>query len=51
MSNAVDRHLRELVDSGQLLKLAQGLYYAPKQSKFGPLPPEDDQLVEGFLRD
>lgn len=51
LSKAVDRHLRELVDSGQLLKLAQGLYYAPKQSKFGPLPPEDDQLVEGFLRD
>jgi hypothetical protein len=51
MSKAVDRHLRELVDSGQLFKLAQGLYYAPKQSKFGPLPPEDDQLVEGFLRD
>ncbi len=51
MSKAVDRHLRELVDSGQLIKLAQGLYYAPKQSKFGPLPPEDGQLVEGFLRD
>ena len=51
VSKAVDRHLRELVDSGQLFKLAQGLYYAPKQSKFGPLPPEDGQLVEGFLRD
>jgi hypothetical protein len=51
LSTAVDRHLRELVDVGKLRKLAQGLYHAPKQSSFGPLPPEDDQVVEGFLRD
>jgi hypothetical protein len=47
----VDRHLRELVSQGKLLKLAQGLYHAPKQSNFGPLPPGDDQVVRGFLRD
>ncbi|MCL2523070.1 MAG: hypothetical protein FWF20_00340 [Betaproteobacteria bacterium] len=51
LSTAVDRHLRELVAAGKLKKLAQGLYHAPKQSGFGPLPPADDQLVEGFLRD
>jgi hypothetical protein len=34
-----------------LKKLAQGLYYAPKQSRFGPLPPTDEQVVKGFLRD
>ena len=51
LSNAVDRHLRELVSMGKLQKLAQGLYHAPKQSRFGPLPPADDQLVKGFLRD
>lgn len=51
LSNAVDRHLRELVSTGKLQKLAQGLYHAPKQSSFGPLPPADDQLVKGFLRD
>lgn len=51
MSNAVDRHLRELVASGRLTKLAQGLYYAPRQSSFGPLPPADAELVGGFLRD
>lgn len=51
LSNAVDRHLKELVSKGKLLKLAQGLYHAPKQSNFGPLPPADDQLVRGFLRD
>ncbi|MFN6321818.1 MAG: hypothetical protein ACK4VS_00290, partial [Burkholderiales bacterium] len=37
--------------TGLLKKLAQGLYYAPKQSNFGPLPPTDEQVVSGFLRD
>jgi hypothetical protein len=51
LSTAVDRHLRELVAAGKLRKLAQGLYHAPKQSRFGPLPPSDEQVVGGFLRD
>ena len=51
LSNAVDRHLNELVSTGMLKKLAPGLYYAPKQSNFGPLPPTDEQVVRGFLRD
>ena len=50
-SKAVDRHLRELVASGDLTKLAQGLYYVPRNSAFGTLPPEDDELVARFLRD
>ena len=51
LSNAVDRHMQELVSNGTLKKLAPGLYYAPKQSYFGPLPPTDEQVVKGFLRD
>lgn len=51
LSTAVDRHLRELVTTGKLKKLAQGLYHAPKLSSFGPLPPADKQVVGGFLRD
>ncbi|MGZ3237309.1 MAG: hypothetical protein ACXWIN_04585 [Burkholderiaceae bacterium] len=50
-SNAVDRHVRELVTSGKLKKLATGLYYVPSQSDFGPLPPKDADVVESFLRD
>jgi len=50
-SNAVDRHLKQLVDAGDLEKLAQGLYYAPKSSAFGKVPPKDDELVEAFLKD
>lgn len=51
LSNAVDRHLRELVSMGRLQKLAQGLYHAPKKSHLGLLPPSDEQVVKGFLRD
>ena len=50
-SNAVDRHLKQLVDDGDIEKLAQGLYYAPKSSAFGRVPPKDDELVEAFLKD
>lgn len=51
LSPAVDRNLRELVAAGKLRKLAQGLYHVPKQSSLGPLPPADEQVVSGFLRD
>ena len=51
VSNAVDRHLGELVSVGALKRLAQGLYYAPKRSVFGVLPPDDHELVAVFLRD
>jgi Family of unknown function (DUF6088) len=51
VSNAVDRHLRELVSGGSLKRLAQGLYYVPKKSVFGVLPPDDQELVATFLRD
>src|SRR6185369_6010093 len=51
LSNSVDRHVRELLHDGSLKKLAQGLYYAPRQSAFGLLPPDDRELVRAFLRD
>lgn len=50
-SNAIDRHLRELLEAGRLKKLAQGLYYVPRKSAFGELPPDDHALVAAFLRD
>lgn len=49
-SKAVDRHLDTLVQAGQLQKLAQGLYYCPKQSRFGVLPPDEHSLVARFLK-
>lgn len=50
-STAIDRHLASLTKDGTLVKLNQGLYYAPKQSKFGIVPPDDRQVVERFLKD
>ena len=38
-SNAVDRHIALLVESGLLEKLSVGLYYVPKKSVFGSVPP------------
>ncbi|MCB9973747.1 MAG: hypothetical protein H6854_04210 [Rhodospirillales bacterium] len=50
-SNAVDRHLQQLVESGTLQKLAGGLYYCPRQTSFGEAPPDDEKLVRAFLKD
>jgi hypothetical protein len=50
-SSAIDRHLVMLTKDESLVKLSQGLYYAPKSSKFGPVPPDDALLVESFLKD
>lgn len=50
-SAAVDRHLQELVSAGRLTKLARGLYYAPRESAFGVVPPADEDLVAAFLKD
>lgn len=49
-TTSVDRHLRQAVQAGLLTKAAGGLYYAPKQTAFGPAPPEDEMLVSTFLK-
>lgn len=49
-SNAVDRHLKELVADGTLQKMSQGLYYCPAKASFGVVPPEDEKLVRAFLK-
>lgn len=50
-SNAVDRHLKQLVEDGTLTKLSGGLYAYPKDTAFGKAPAEDDKLVGTFLKD
>ena len=50
-SSAIDRHLGILTKDGSLIKLSQGVYYAPKSSKFGLVPPDDVVLVESLLKD
>ncbi|MFC4726077.1 hypothetical protein AB6B38_14345 (plasmid) [Glycocaulis abyssi] len=50
-SNAVDRHLRQLVTEGTLEKVGAGLYMAPRPTRFGQAPAAPEKLVSGFLRD
>lgn len=50
-SNAVDRHLKQLVEEGTLTKLSGGLYYFPKHTNFGAAPAGEEKLVEAFLKD
>lgn len=49
-SNAVDRHLRQLVKDGTLKKVSQGVYAYPKKTSFGEAAPEEHKLVEAFLK-
>ena len=50
-SNAIDRHLKLLVEEGMLQKLSGGLYYCPKKTVFGESPADENDLVEAFLKD
>lgn len=50
-SNAVDRHVGTLVENGWLKKLSAGMYYVPKKTAFGDLPPDEELLVSTFLKD
>ena len=50
-SNAVDRHIKQLLEDGTLRKLSGGLYLRPKETVFGKAPAEDEKLVATFLKD
>jgi hypothetical protein len=50
-STSVDRHLKQLVESGVLKKLSGGLYAYPKETAFGPAPASDKDVVGAFLKD
>ena len=50
-SNAVDRHLKQLVEEGTLTKLSGGLYYCPRRTSIGAAPADEEKLVEAFLKD
>ena len=43
------RTAQRLVREGELTYLAKGLYYRPRQSRFGKVPPEHEELLRAFL--
>ena len=50
-SSSIDRHLGMLVKEGTLQKIAPGMYYHPKETIFGAVPPGEETLVRSFLKD
>jgi hypothetical protein len=44
------RLARRLVDEGLLEELAHGLYASKLPSRFGPLPPGDEEVMRAFLK-
>lgn len=50
-SSAVDRHLNQLVKEAVLRKLTTGVYYCPKKSTFGEVPPDEQEVLKAFLKD
>src|SRR4051794_28880432 len=50
-STSVDRHIKQLVESGVLRKLSGGLYAYPKETAFGLAPAADKDVVSAFLKD
>ncbi|HEY9091515.1 hypothetical protein [Parasphingorhabdus sp.] len=50
-SNAVDRHVRQLMEEGRLEKVSPGLYMTPRKTKFGAAAAKPEKLVEAFLGD
>lgn len=43
------RLARRLVERAQLRQLAQGLFVHPRQSRFGTVPPADEEVMRAFL--
>lgn len=50
-STSVDRHVAELIKDGTLQKLYPGLFYFPRKTVFGQVPPDEKKLVSSFLKD
>ncbi|MFC1529570.1 hypothetical protein ACFL6R_02525 [Gemmatimonadota bacterium] len=46
-SRTADRLVRE----GELVYLTKGLYYRPRMSRFGKVPPDHQKLLRAFLKD
>ena len=44
------RLAKRLVRADELVELRHGLFYRPKQSRFGAVPPEDGELMRAFLQ-
>lgn len=44
------RKAAQLVKEGKLVRLRKGLFIRPVESRFGPVPPSEDELLRAFLK-
>ena len=44
------RLAKRLLLEGRLRQLGQGLFFAPKRSRFGPTPPVEEEILRGLLK-
>lgn len=50
-SRSLDRHVNILLSESALQRVSPGLFYCPKKSVFGTVPPEERALIREFLLD
>lgn len=50
LTKDLDRDLQKLLSQKVLKKLKFGLYYKPKQTRFGQLKPDENVIVQKFLK-
>jgi len=50
LSESIDRDLAKLVAGQVLERVGRGIYYFPKVSRFGLLPPDQGDLLKAFLQ-
>jgi hypothetical protein len=49
-SHSIGRDIKKLETKGALQKVGPGLYYYPKKSWLGNLPPDEYKLIKSFLK-
>jgi len=49
-SKSVDRELKQLLTAKKVRKAAPGVYYRPEMTRFGPVGPDDKEVVRAFLK-
>lgn len=42
--------LQRMCEAGELMKIAKGTYHLPKKSKYGIVPPSENEIVEAFTK-
>src|SRR5690625_615673 len=47
--SAATKAMQRLIEKGKVRRVSTGLFYKPKESMFGDLPPREEKLIEPYL--